>query len=582
VHFVNIRCLIFGVVIVCLFGLPAYGQPWLGSGTEGDPYQIWDACDMQAIGADANFWDAHFRLMADIDLAGYTGTSFNIIGTWDEPFTGVFDGNGHTISNFTYTITYATGEYCKGLFGEVDSATAEIKDLGLVGHKIIGNWRSYYVGSLVGKLENGTVTSCYAEGGNISGGDIIGGLVGRNVNGLIYNCYATGRVTTYGGDWGVGDGGGLVATNSGTISNCYAKVKISGRNCGAIGGLVGFNYNGYISNCYATGSVNSDAVNSSEVAGGLVGINYNRGTISNCYATGRVSRGRFYTGGLVGFSNGTVNASFWDIQTSWQSNSAGGIGKTTEKMQTKNTFIGASWDFTTPIWTICEGQDYPRLWWENAAPAACVVGGDRLVEADANCEARVVLDGLCSSDEDSTEGTNDDTVSFDWYEIIDPCDANSDILLGSSEIIECNLSLGEHDIMLEVTDKACAFDTNEVTITVEDVTPPEFSLSVEPNVLWPVNHKMVEIRPSWEVSDNCDEWPDVSLVSITMNEDAETKGSGRTIGDIWVDGNDGIWLRAERSGKGTGRVYTITYQAVDDSNNVTVDSANVIVPHDRR
>ena len=85
VHFVNIRCLIFGVVIVCLFGLPAYGQPWLGSGTEGDPYQIWDACDMQAIGADANFWDAHFRLMADIDLAGYTGTSFNIIGTWDEP-----------------------------------------------------------------------------------------------------------------------------------------------------------------------------------------------------------------------------------------------------------------------------------------------------------------------------------------------------------------------------------------------------------------------------------------------------------------------------------------------------------------
>ncbi|MHC4570840.1 MAG: TolB family protein [Planctomycetota bacterium] len=212
----------------------------------------------------------------------------------------------------------------------------------------------------------------------------------------------------------------------------------------------------------------------------------------------------------------------------------------------------------------------------NVPPVACVVGGDRVVEAEEDCEVRVVLDGSCSSDADSTEGTNDDINDFDWYEVIDACDPNSDVFLGSGEVIECNLPLGEHDIILEVTDKACAFDANEVTINVEDTTPPGFSLTVEPDVLWPANHKMVEITPSWEVSDNCDELPEVTLVDITMNED------GATEDDIQVKGDGSIYLRAERSGKGIGRIYTITYQAVDDSGNVSIGSADVTVPHNKR
>jgi hypothetical protein len=120
---------------------------------------------------------------------------------------------------------------------------------------------------------------------------------------------------------------------------------------------------------------------------------------------------------------------------------------------------------------------------ENTAPIACIVGGDRVVEAGGDCQARITLDGSCSSDEDSTAGTNDDINDFDWYEVIDACEPNSDIYLGSGEVIECNLGLGEHLIILEVTDKAGAFDSNEVVITVEDVTPPEFSLVVEPNMI---------------------------------------------------------------------------------------------------
>ncbi|UCF42734.1 MAG: hypothetical protein JSV99_09100, partial [Planctomycetota bacterium] len=153
------------------------------------------------------------------------------------------------------------------------------------------------------------------------------------------------------------------------------------------------------------------------------------------------------------------------------------------------------------------------------------------------------------------------------------CDPNSDIYLGSGDVIECNLGLGEHLIILEVTDKACAFDSNEVVITVVDVTPPEFSLVVEPNILWPPNGKMVEVRPEWEVSDNCDEEVEVSLVDISMSVAGD-------VNDYVEMGDDGsIYLRARKGKGGGGRIYTLTYEAVDDSGNVTEASTAVAVRH---
>ena len=216
----------------------------------------------------------------------------------------------------------------------------------------------------------------------------------------------------------------------------------------------------------------------------------------------------------------------------------------------------------------------------NTAPVACIVGGDRTIEA-TGLETRVTLDGSCSSDADSTPGTNDDIAHFDWYKV-DACDPNFEDFLASGEIIDCNLPLGEHIIVLEVTDKAGAFDTNEVTIIVQDTTPPDFTLPVIPTTLWPANHKMVLITLSWTASDICDDSPEVTLVSITMNEGDETKGSGHTTDDIQIGDDGSIYLRAERSGTGSGRIYTITYQAADDSGNVAVASATVTVPHGQR
>ena len=107
------------VLAVLSISLPAQGQPWLGSGTEGDPYLIEDADDMQAIGADPNYWDAHFIMVNDINLAEYTGTQFNIIGNDSNAFTGVFDGNDRTILNYSCEELEQDGV---GLFGYLASS----------------------------------------------------------------------------------------------------------------------------------------------------------------------------------------------------------------------------------------------------------------------------------------------------------------------------------------------------------------------------------------------------------------------------------------------------------------------------
>ena len=122
-----------------------------------------------------------------------------------------------------------------------------------------------------------------------------------------------------------------------------------------------------------------------------------------------------------------------------------------------------------------------------------------------------------------------------------------------------------------------------------DVTPPVVTLSVTPEMLWPPNHKMVPIEVSLSVTDDFDPNPVVTLFSITMNEGEETntyepdydqtQGDGYTLNDILVDDEGNISLRSERSGKGDGRIYTITYEATDESGNTTLESAIVKVPH---
>jgi len=132
---------------------------------------------------------------------------------------------------------------------------------------------------------------------------------------------------------------------------------------------------GTVSDSYATGTVigNKWIISGGFWVGGLVGRNDNTGGVSDSYSTGSVT-GSTHVGGLIGRNAGTVSNSFWDTQTSGQSGSDGGIGKTTGEMIDIDTFTVAGWDIipvddaddhnTGYIWNIVDEETYPFLSWQ--------------------------------------------------------------------------------------------------------------------------------------------------------------------------------------------------------------------------
>lgn len=120
-------------------------------------------------------------------------------------------------------------------------------------------------------------------------------------------------------------------------------------------------------------------------------------------------------------------------------------------------------------------------------------------------------------------------------------------------------------------------------ITVEDNQAPVInSVKATPDVLWSPNHKMVDVALTYDVKENCPGYA-YQVVSITSNEPVNDLGDGNTDVD-WNEGTDGqhIQLRAERSGLGSGRIYTITVKVTDAAGNESNEAVvTVMVPHDQ-
>ena len=139
--------------------------------------------------------------------------------------------------------------------------------------------------------------------------------------------------------------------------------------------------------------------------------------------------------------------------------------------------------------------------------------------------------------------------------------------------------------VFKVIDTFGQYDEATTTVSVVDTTPPRLSVVLSPSVLWPPNHKLVGVTATITVNDVCDPDPKVRLLSIESNEPDNGRGDGNTSGDIQdaAFGTDdrSFLLRAEHSGLGAGRKYTVTYEARDSSGNATVRQATVTVPHNR-
>jgi predicted extracellular nuclease len=116
----------------------------------------------------------------------------------------------------------------------------------------------------------------------------------------------------------------------------------------------------------------------------------------------------------------------------------------------------------------------------------------------------------------------------------------------------------------------------------DEIAPTFEEVSVTPDMLWPPNHKYVKVEAEVTVSDNFDQSPTVTLVSVESDEPDYGLDDEDLPDDIVIKGDFKFRLRAERWDEGDGRTYTITYQVKDSCGNSTLASVTVMVPHDMR
>ena len=348
------------------------------------PYNVASAGDLDNV---RNNLNGNYIQTADIDLSGYS--NWNPIGTNNNIlFSGSYNGNGYKISNLT-----ATGISYMGLFGCV---SGQLENINLDNVSITAaydaNVGSHDIGGLAGYLE-GTIKNSHVTGCNISGYCDVGGLIGCNWQGSVEECSASGTVTTSSGTGYKESVGGLAGRNNGYIVESFAVADVSG-DAYCTGGLAGNNEGGTIDKCYAAGSVTTTVY----WVGGLVGDNrkFNGADsiIKESYATGTVSGD--LSGGLVGFNNGnndagTIELSYYDQNTTTQSDTGKGIPESTADMMKQATFNG--WDFNG-TWTINEGTTYPVLL-SNAAP--------NNNNGAASTIAPPLVNGLSFSDDDTND-----------------------------------------------------------------------------------------------------------------------------------------------------------------------------------
>ena len=246
-----------------------------------------------------------------------------------EEFSGTFDGNGYVISGMRISYLEEDEEFNYlpvGLFGKV---TGTVSGVRLVDYSIElpGDQSRFYIGGIVGWLERGTINDCSAVGTFInpefeyeegiwdelfgsyaepSTGIYVGGIVGYVEGGTVTSVSSEGSINSVSNEENNYFGGiaGVVdyyteETETETVSvrprvsNAVSTVSVYGRYAG---GLIGYN-NGTVTASYATGTAGASRAYPG-IAGGLVAYNYSRGIIQRCYATGATDART--AGGLVG------------------------------------------------------------------------------------------------------------------------------------------------------------------------------------------------------------------------------------------------------------------------------------------
>jgi len=256
--------------------------------------------------------NGEYILTADINLQGI---EWKPIGNSSVPFSGLFDGNGHKITN----LFISEPRSYVGVFGYNSGIIQNLKVENVnIDVTFTKKMEIIYAGAIAG-LNEGTITNCTTSGNISSSADLTGagGVVGYNSGGTIKYCFSVGNVSakSFGESIDQAIAGGLVGINTSAVSHSFSScdVSASAKN-NVAGGLIGDCNNGMVEKCYATGNtyatISSWAHHPSACAGGLIGNVY-ESTVSECYSSGNVESSVFSSntssvpsataGGLVGY-----------------------------------------------------------------------------------------------------------------------------------------------------------------------------------------------------------------------------------------------------------------------------------------
>jgi hypothetical protein len=297
------------LITIFLFSFPAYAQYGGGSGESNDPYLIYTADHLKAIGSEPNDWDKYFKLMVDIDMEGaqydkaviaWDTEEFDFVFTGTS-FTGTFDGGGNQIANLTIDTGYVEkGLDYLGLFGSIN-AGAIIKDLEIVNLSVSGGTNSDYIGAIAGEVVDATIENCFSYCTITSelNSEHIGGLAGMCRTSTIKSCRTNCSITANNDSSNLG--GMIGSLESGTISDCHSSGSVSGSTLSQfIGGLIGNTGHATITNCSSDSSVSGGT--GASYVGGLIGRGYQL-SLKDCHSAGTVSGGPISheLGGLAGF-----------------------------------------------------------------------------------------------------------------------------------------------------------------------------------------------------------------------------------------------------------------------------------------
>ena len=294
------------LIFVNLFSISFISAFAGGSGTTNDPFQISTCAQLQNMSGNLG---ASYILINDIDcdVSGFnTGSGFAPISI----FMGILNGQNNTIKGLF--INQSTGNRV-GLFGNI-GGSGVVRNLGLEDVDITG---ASNTGGVAGR-NSGTIEKSYVSG-KLSCSAGVGGLVGVNL-GTIEDSNTAGEVIGTGASVG-----GLVGLNTGTIANSYSSTNVTDSGRSTIGGLVGLNSDGVIRSSFSAGDV-SDVGNT----GGFVG--FNTGTISNSFYNNKSTNPdvcvRTNTGGTVNctaiqdnesyfFDSSNAPMTSWDFVNIW-------------------------------------------------------------------------------------------------------------------------------------------------------------------------------------------------------------------------------------------------------------------------